>query len=174
MSCTAVFRWYSDFRHGRVSTADMPRPGQPHVVFTQESIAAVNSLARENRLITTREIAESLFVSKRTVDTTLHEHLQYSKVCAQWVQKYLTDDQNCLRIGVCFQHLLRYRTDGNNFLPGLWLATISGAISSFRQRNKWLWNGDIPALLASPPKKNSCFNSSRESDVHVFVCFFFY
>jgi len=28
MSGTAVFRWCSDFRHGRVSTADMPRPGQ--------------------------------------------------------------------------------------------------------------------------------------------------
>jgi len=27
-----VFRWCSDFRHGRVSTADMPRPGQAHVV----------------------------------------------------------------------------------------------------------------------------------------------
>jgi len=25
MSRTAVFRWCSDFRHGRVSTADMPR-----------------------------------------------------------------------------------------------------------------------------------------------------
>jgi hypothetical protein len=45
----AVFRWCSDFRHGRVSTADMARPGQAHVVITQESIAAVNSLARENR-----------------------------------------------------------------------------------------------------------------------------
>ena len=31
MSRTAVFRWCSDFRHGRVSTADMPRPGQAHV-----------------------------------------------------------------------------------------------------------------------------------------------
>ena len=29
MSHTAVFRWCS---HGRVSTADMPRPGQAHVV----------------------------------------------------------------------------------------------------------------------------------------------
>ena len=28
MSRTAVFRWSSDFRHGRVSTEDMPRPGQ--------------------------------------------------------------------------------------------------------------------------------------------------
>jgi len=28
MSRTAVFRWCSDFRHGRVSTADMPRPSQ--------------------------------------------------------------------------------------------------------------------------------------------------
>ena len=52
MSHTAVFRWCSDFRHGRVSTADMPRPGQAHVVITQESIAAVNSLVRENRQIT--------------------------------------------------------------------------------------------------------------------------
>jgi len=28
MSRTAVFRWCSDFRHGRVSTADMPGSGQ--------------------------------------------------------------------------------------------------------------------------------------------------
>ena len=63
----------------------MPRPGQAHVVITQESIAAVNSLVRENRRITTREIADSLSVSKGTADTILHEHLQYSKVCAQWV-----------------------------------------------------------------------------------------
>ena len=49
MSRTAVFQWCSDFRHGRVSTADMPRPSQAHVVITQESIAAVNSLVRENR-----------------------------------------------------------------------------------------------------------------------------
>ena len=27
MSRTAVCRWCSGFRHGRVSTADMPRPG---------------------------------------------------------------------------------------------------------------------------------------------------
>jgi hypothetical protein len=63
MSRTAVFRWCSDFRHGRVSRVDMPRPGQAHVVITQESIAAVNSLVRENRRITTRKIADSLSVS---------------------------------------------------------------------------------------------------------------
>ena len=44
MSRTAVFRMCSDFRHGRVSTADMTRPGQAHVVITQESIAVVNCL----------------------------------------------------------------------------------------------------------------------------------
>ena len=30
MPHTAVFRWCSDFRHGRVSTADMPRRMVPH------------------------------------------------------------------------------------------------------------------------------------------------
>jgi len=53
----------------------MPRPGQAHVVITQESIAAVNSLVRENHRITTREIADSLSVNKGTVGTILHEHL---------------------------------------------------------------------------------------------------
>ena len=115
MSRTAVFRWCSDFRHGRVSTADMPRPGQARVVITQESIAAV----RENRRITTREIADSLSVSKGTVDTILHERLQYNKVYSQWVPKNLTEDQKYLRMGVCFEHLLRYRTEGNNFLSRL-------------------------------------------------------
>jgi ribosomal protein S25 len=75
MSRTAVFRWCSDFRHGRVSTADMPRPGQAHVVITEESIASVNSLVRENRRITTREIADSLSVSMGIAVTILHEQL---------------------------------------------------------------------------------------------------
>jgi hypothetical protein len=75
MSRTGVFRWCSDFRHGPVRTADMPRPGQAHVAPTEESIAAVNFLVRGNRRITTREIADSLSVSKGTVDTILHEHL---------------------------------------------------------------------------------------------------
>jgi hypothetical protein len=75
MSRTAVFRCCSDFRHGRVSTADISQPGQAHVFIPEESIATVNSLVRENRRITTREIADSLSVSKGTVDTILHEHL---------------------------------------------------------------------------------------------------
>ena len=107
MSRTAVFRWCSDFRHRRVSTADMPRPGQAHVVITQESIAAVNSLVGENRRITTWEIANSLSVSKGTVDTILHERLQNSKVCPQWVPKHLTEDQKCLRMGGPMGHLFQ-------------------------------------------------------------------
>jgi predicted transcriptional regulator len=59
----------------------MPRPGQAHVVITEESIAAVNSLVRENRRITTREIADSLSVSKGTVDTILHEQLNEINLC---------------------------------------------------------------------------------------------
>jgi ribosomal protein S25 len=44
------------------------------VVITQESIAAVNSLVRENRRITTQDIADNLSVSKGTADTILYEH----------------------------------------------------------------------------------------------------
>ena len=155
-----------DFRHGRVSTADMPLPGQAHVVITQESIATVNSLVRENRRITTLEIADSLSVSKGTVDTIFHEHLQYSKVCVRWVPKHLTEDQKCLRMGVCFQHLLRYRTEGNNFLSRIlacdetWCHFFDPATKQMSM--EWRHSGSLR------PKKNSFFNSIRESDAHVF------
>jgi len=167
MSRTAVFRWYSDFRHGRVSTADMPPPGQAHVVITQESIAAVNSLMRENSRITTREIADSLSVSKGTVDTILHEHLHYSKVCAQWVPKHLTEDQKCLRMGICFQHLLRYCTEGNNFLSRIvacdetWCHFFDPATKQMSM--EWRHSGS--------PRPNKARSSIRAGKV-MLTCFF--
>jgi hypothetical protein len=38
-------------------------------------------------------------VSKGTVDTILHEHLQYSKVCAQWVPKHQQRSAAALLMG---------------------------------------------------------------------------
>jgi hypothetical protein len=44
MSRTAVFRWCSDFRRGRVSTADKPQPGQAHA--TQDFLRLRYPLSR--------------------------------------------------------------------------------------------------------------------------------
>ena len=92
--------------------------------------------------------------------------MQYSKVCAQWVSKHLTEDQKCLRMGVCFQHLLRYRTEGNNFLS--WIVACDETWCHFFNPATKLTSIEWRHSGSPHPKKNSFFNLSRESDAHVF------
>ena len=129
----------------------MPRPGQAHVVITQESIAAVNSLVRENRRITTRKIADSLSVSKGTIDTILHEHLQYSKVCAQWIPKHLRTRSVCEWVFASSIYCVTAQRE-TTFSPGLQLATKPGATTM--RSEKPLKNGStrnprLPSLTVS-------------------------
>ena len=95
------------------------------MVITQ-SIAAVNSLVRENCRITTREIADSLSVSKGTVDIILHEHLQYSKVCAQWVPNIsLRTRSVCEWVFASSIYCVTAQRE-TTFCPRLWLVTKPG------------------------------------------------
>ncbi|GBN85418.1 hypothetical protein AVEN_261009-1 [Araneus ventricosus] len=88
LSLISVFRWSKNFCSGRVCTADMPRPGQAHMVITKENIDAVQSLVKDNRRITIQEIAYSLSLNECNVQSILYNHLHCSKVCATWVPKH--------------------------------------------------------------------------------------
>ncbi|GBL72101.1 hypothetical protein AVEN_115111-1 [Araneus ventricosus] len=67
---------------------------QTHVVTNSATISAVDELIRQNRRITTREITGELSISKGTVHHIIHKKLGYDKVCAQWVPKNLSKNQN--------------------------------------------------------------------------------
>ncbi|GBM72494.1 hypothetical protein AVEN_218121-1 [Araneus ventricosus] len=75
--------------------------GQVHVVTNSATISAVDELLRQNRRITTREIAVELLISKGTVHHIIHKKFGYGKVCAQWVPKHLPENQNTAIMGVC-------------------------------------------------------------------------
>ncbi|GBM43628.1 hypothetical protein AVEN_143066-1 [Araneus ventricosus] len=89
--CT-IFRWYQRYEAGRVIIKELPRLGQAHVVSNSATISAVDELIRQNRPITTREIAFELSISKGTVHHIIHRKLGYGKVCAQWVPKHLSEN----------------------------------------------------------------------------------
>ncbi|GBM40745.1 hypothetical protein AVEN_162202-1 [Araneus ventricosus] len=57
--CT-TFRWCQRYEAGRVNIKDLPRPGHVHVMANSATISAVDELIRQNRRITTREIAVEL------------------------------------------------------------------------------------------------------------------
>ncbi|GBM94769.1 hypothetical protein AVEN_14304-1 [Araneus ventricosus] len=77
--CT-IFRWRQHYEAGRVNIKDFPRPEKAHVV----AIPTISAI-RQNRRITTREIAVELLISKGTVHHIIHKKLGYGKLCAQWV-----------------------------------------------------------------------------------------
>ncbi|GBM73227.1 hypothetical protein AVEN_98964-1 [Araneus ventricosus] len=94
--CT-IFRWCQHYEAGRVNIKDLPRPWQAHVVTSSATISAVDELIRQNRRITTREIAVELSIRKGTVHHIIHKKLGYGKVCAQWVPQHLPENQKMAR-----------------------------------------------------------------------------
>ncbi|GBM36291.1 hypothetical protein AVEN_67606-1 [Araneus ventricosus] len=57
--CT-IFQWRQRYEAGRVNIKDLPHPGQAHVMTNSATISAVDELIRQNRRITTGEIAVEL------------------------------------------------------------------------------------------------------------------
>ncbi|GBM58971.1 hypothetical protein AVEN_230085-1 [Araneus ventricosus] len=90
---STIFRWCQRYEAGRVNIKDLPRPVQAHVVINSATTSAVNELIRQNRRITTREVAVELSISKGTVHHIIYKKLGYGKVCAQWVPKNLSENQ---------------------------------------------------------------------------------
>ncbi|GBM43887.1 hypothetical protein AVEN_174453-1 [Araneus ventricosus] len=98
--CT-MLRCCPRYEAGRLNIKDLQRPGQAHVVTDSATISAVDELIRQSRRITTREIAVELSISKGTVHHIIHKKLGYGKIRAQWVPKYLSENQKTTRMGVC-------------------------------------------------------------------------
>jgi transposase len=58
MKKTAVYKWVTPFSEGRESVTDKESSGRPATSRTEESIAEVHQIMRENRWLTVRSIAE--------------------------------------------------------------------------------------------------------------------
>ena len=84
-----VAKWSAEFKHGRDSLEDDPRPGSPADVISQEMIDRVERLVLNNRRIKVAELASECSISNGSVFTIIHEHLGMSKVSARWVPRNL-------------------------------------------------------------------------------------
>ena len=66
MKKTAVYKWVNRFSEGRESVADEERSGRPATCRTEENIANVRQIVRENRRLTVRSIAEQMNIDRNT------------------------------------------------------------------------------------------------------------
>ena len=51
-----------------------------------------------------------------TAYSLIQDSLKFSKFCARWEPKELTEERKCKRLAVCSQHLARYREEGDTQL----------------------------------------------------------
>ena len=81
---TSVWNVVSD---GRESVTDQESSGRPATSTTEENIAKIRQIVRENRQLTVRSIAEQVNINRETVRKILTEDLYMRKVCAKMVPK---------------------------------------------------------------------------------------
>jgi hypothetical protein len=85
MDKSAVSRWakrLASSEQGQGNVYDLQRSGRPSTAVTPATMQRADSHIRNDRRITTRELAAILGIGKGSVDKIIHQ-LEYSKVCAQ-------------------------------------------------------------------------------------------
>ena len=98
MKKTAVYKWVKRFSEGRESVTDEERSRWPATSRTEENIAKVCQIMRENHQLTVRSIAEQVNIDRETVRKIFTENLDMRKVCAKMVPKELTEEQKQRRV----------------------------------------------------------------------------
>jgi len=87
MKKTAVYNGVKHFSEGTESVTDEKRSEQPATSRTEENIAKVHQIVRENRWLTVKNIAEQVNIDRETVSKILTEDLDMRKVCAKMVPR---------------------------------------------------------------------------------------
>ena len=75
------------FSEGTEGATDEERSGWPATSRTEENIAKICQIVRENRRLTVRSMVEQVNIDRETVRKILTEDLDMRKVCAKMVPK---------------------------------------------------------------------------------------
>jgi len=166
MSKKQVYFWCNQFSAGRTSIADEPRSGRPSTSKTDENVQHIDDLIRQDRRVKITFIADTVGLSVGEVHNIVHEVLGYSKVCARWVPKQLTDTHKETRMGSSLTHLQRYNMEGENFLYRIVTGdeTWVHYLTPETKRDSMTWKH----VNSPPPKKFKIVPSAKKLMATVF------
>jgi hypothetical protein len=91
-------KWFAKFKHCKLYIEDNARSGRPKEAVSDENIKKVHKIILNYRKVNLIEIAETLKISKKSVEHIVHGYLDMQKPCAKWLPRVLTIDQNQQRV----------------------------------------------------------------------------
>ena len=95
---STVAKWCSQFRQGRTTCRDLPRPGRPRTSVTERNVERVSVAVQANPRTTASVLSAQFDISKGSVLQILHEKLGMRKLCSVWVPHELTNENKELRV----------------------------------------------------------------------------
>ncbi|GFT17103.1 histone-lysine N-methyltransferase SETMAR [Nephila pilipes] len=100
MSRQQVAKWCRSFQAGRehVENRNMEASSRPSSSRTDINTARVEEIIQRDRRVTVREIASELDLSYDNVQRIVTDELRYSKVCAHWVPRALSEEHKATRM----------------------------------------------------------------------------
>jgi len=84
LSRTTIFEWHKRFREGRESVKDDESSGRFTKSRTDDNIAAVDKMVKEDRKVRSQLIADTLGIPKTVVLRILRENLKKRKLCSKF------------------------------------------------------------------------------------------
>jgi len=153
-----IFEWHKRFREGRKSVKDDERSGRPTTSRTDDNIAAVQKMIKEERNVMSRLIAYTLGIPKTVVLRFLREYLKKRKLCSRFDPHAPTREQMDERVAAC-QDLLNMINGDKNFLDKVTTGDESWRFAYDPEKKKRQiseWVGEH-----SPPPKKVCFQKSK-------------
>ena len=89
MSRTQIFEWHKRFKNGRKEVEDDPKSGRPSTSRTDDNIARVKQLVRNDRRLTVRMIGEKLGLNRESVRKILRGAGDAKSVCENGTKDFV-------------------------------------------------------------------------------------
>ena len=143
------------FCEGRDSVTDEERSGWPATSRTEENIAKVHQIVRENSRPTVSSIAEQVNSDRETVRKILTVDLDMRKACAKMVRKEITEEQKQGSVTICQDLLQRHDDILGRVITGNETWVYQYDPETKRQSAQW--------KTANSPRPKISFNPNQES-----------